>query len=112
MTDFLKKIIGLVAKRDVIVSSHGYEELFNDDIQIRDILQNMDSAEGIEYYPEYLKGPCILVLVFGKEDKPLHVVWGIPNGYESPAVLVTAYRPDPLKWTDHRRRKKDEKNNN
>jgi len=27
------------------------------------------------------------------------VVWGIPKGAFSPAVLVTAYRPDADLWT-------------
>jgi class 3 adenylate cyclase len=26
--------------------------------------------------------------------------WGIPRGQTAPAVLVTAYRPDPARWTD------------
>jgi hypothetical protein len=33
------------------------------------------------------------------EINPIHVVWGIPKGARSPAVLVTAYRPDPAKWS-------------
>jgi hypothetical protein len=28
------------------------------------------------------------------------VVWGIPHGRTSPAVVVTAYRPDPAKWDE------------
>jgi len=33
-----------------------------------------------------------------QNDLPVHVVPGIPSGKESPAVLVTAYRPDPKLW--------------
>jgi hypothetical protein len=32
--------------------------------------------------------------------QPIHVVWGIPAGQTSPAVVVTAYRPDPMKWDE------------
>jgi hypothetical protein len=39
-------------------------------------------------------------------DKPIHVVWGIPRDATSPAVLVTAYRPDPERWSDDFRRRK------
>jgi hypothetical protein len=34
------------------------------------------------------------------QNKPVHVIWGIPKGKDSPAVLVTAYRPDPERWSD------------
>jgi hypothetical protein len=30
----------------------------------------------------------------------IHAVWGIPKNELSPAVLVTAYRPDPERWVD------------
>lgn len=35
-----------------------------------------------------------------RDGRPIHVVWGIPKGQRTPAVVVTAYRPDAKRWTD------------
>jgi|GEM_PF-7069898 len=37
---------------------------------------------------------------------PIHVVWGIPKNLKAPAVIVTAYGPDPEKWVDDFKRRK------
>jgi len=47
-------------------------------------------------------------LVFQKdiEGKPIHVVWGIPKNLNSPAVLITSYRPDSKYWANDFTRRK------
>ncbi|MEI8228182.1 MAG: hypothetical protein WCH77_07960 [Planctomycetota bacterium] len=42
----------------------------------------------------------MLVLQRGVDGSPVHAVWGVPRGYNRPAVLVTAYRPDPNLWDE------------
>ena len=50
--------------------------------------------------PDYPKGRSVLVLQLDGAGQAIHVVWGIPKGFESPAALVTAYRPDPTRWDE------------
>jgi Domain of unknown function (DUF4258) len=70
-----------------------------DDILVRDILNGVDTAAVVEDYPAFGKGPAVLVLQLDHDSRPVHVVWGIPKGHNRPAVLVTAYRPDPPRWS-------------
>jgi hypothetical protein len=90
----------LVARGDILISAHGYDELAADGIQMREVVGGLDGAVVIEDYPDYLKGPCVLVLEQDRAGLPIHVVWGIPAGQSLPAVVVTAYRPDPEKWDE------------
>ena len=107
MTNTLDRIQTLAARNEVRVSLHGSEELAADDVQVRDVIAGVATAVMVEDYPDYPKGRCCLVLQRDVANRPVHVVWGIPSGRESPAVVVTAYRPDPLRWdqTWRRRRK-------
>lgn len=89
VTAILDQIRALVARGEVRVSLHGYEELAADQVPVRAIIDGLTSAEAIH-----------------KSNQPVHVVWGIPAGQSSPAVVVTAYRPDPTKWDETWRRRR------
>ena len=107
MSKTLETAKSLVATGDVWVSDHGYDELASDRISVREILGGIGSSTVVEDYPGFTKGPAVLVLQSDMQGRAVHVVWGIPKGRLGPAVLVTAYRPDPRKWShDFRKRLK------
>ena len=96
MSQTLLRVQRLAEVGEIRISFHGYDELSADDISIRDIIRGLILVED---YPEYFKGPCVLVLEEDSHGLPLHVVWGIPKNASGPAVLVTAYRPKVDRWS-------------
>jgi hypothetical protein len=106
MSQTFQAILRLIERGEVRVSAHGYDELAEDGLFVRDALANIVDTVIVEDYPDYPKGPCVLVLQSDLEGKPVHVVWGIPKNASSPAVLITAYRPDPRQWSNGFTRRK------
>lgn len=99
MTDLWQKIKALLLKGSYRISDHALDEMLEDGILKEDILREDIDTDVVEEYPEYGKGPCVLVLQRDREGRPLHALWGIPKDADSPAVLITTYRPDPARWT-------------
>jgi hypothetical protein len=99
MSATLARVRELAQAGEALVSEHAARELDNDDIYPPEVLAGLSAAVVVEDYPSHPRGPCVLVLQGDAAGRPIHVVWGIPKGRRGPAVLVTAYRPDPTKWS-------------
>jgi len=91
-------LIVLVERGLVVASDHAEEELMHDRIAFKEIVIGIKSGVIIEAYPDYHKGPCLLLLQNDNQGDPIHVLWGIRANTTEPAVIITAYRPDPLRW--------------
>ena len=106
MTETLHRVRALVALGDVEVSQHGFRKLASNGILLEDLIDGVGFAVAIEDYPTAFKGPSVLALQHDSAGRAIHVVWGMRKGARSPAVIVTAYRPDPQQWSaDFVRRK-------
>jgi hypothetical protein len=107
MSPILQQIRSLVGRSKVRISMHAYDELVADELTIREVLTRLGDTEEIEEYPDFPRGPCVLVLQYDKMGEPIHVLWGIPAGFSEPAVVVTVYRPETDRWSsDFKRRKR------
>lgn len=100
MSEFLEQIRALIRGGDVRISDHGYDELAEDQLTAKEVIAGAEEAVVVEEYPNYPKGPSILLLQKDQAGEPIHAVWGIPRDHDKPAVLVTAYRPDPERWDE------------
>jgi hypothetical protein len=106
MSETLLRVQMLVLRENVRVSEHGFDELLKDGILPSDAVAGILTAKAIEDYPDRVRGPSVLTLQRDASGRPIHVVWAIPAGEIGPAVLVTAYRPDPALWNEEFERRK------
>jgi hypothetical protein len=60
------QIRALIARGELRISLHGYDELAADGIRARDVITGAQRGIVVEEYPEYAKGPCVLVLEHGR----------------------------------------------
>jgi hypothetical protein len=82
----------------VRVSLHGMQELSDDQIELAEMIDGLDTVVIVEDYPNYAKGPCVLCLHNDSRGQPVHVLWGIANGMSDFATIITAYRPSSERW--------------
>ena len=106
MSATFERIRALVRSGDIEISDHGYDEMSDENILVRDVIEGVLDGIVVEDYPTYAKGPCVLIFHLDHDRRPLHVVWGISKNLSSPAVVVTAYRPDPELWSEDFLRRK------
>ena len=100
MGDTLARVRALLRVGKAVFSVHALTEIENDRIVVTPMIEKLDSWQFVEDYPEAFKGSSVLVLAYDVNGAPVHLLWGIPKERSEPAVLITAYRPDPDIWSE------------
>jgi hypothetical protein len=106
MSETLRRVQMLILRDEVRISDHGFDELRKDGILPGEAIAGVLIAKAIEDNPDRVRGPSVLALQRDANGRPIHAVWAIPAGETGPAVLVTAYRPDPALWDEEFEKRK------
>ena len=101
----LALVIPLVVAGDIRISAHGFRRLVAHSIKTKDAIVGIGGAEAIEDYPNYHAGPAVLCLQIDSTGAVIHVLSGLERSTMRPVVLITAYRPDPARWSADLRRR-------
>ena len=92
------------ATKRLLFLSHTIRQMSRPDrmISTQEIERIIMTGEVIEDYPEDLRGHSCLILGFGQNNRPIHIVCAPKNEY---LAIITAYLPDSLQWSlDFKRR--------
>lgn len=81
----------------ITYSGHALRRLFERGLAPETVRRAIEAGEIIADYPEDQPHPSVLLLGF-VEGTPLHVV--LARTPEGACIVITAYRPDPLLWSD------------
>jgi hypothetical protein len=90
----------------IIYRIHAIERMFERGIGIKEVRAAMETGENIEVYADATEYPARLVLA-RKGRRPLHVV-AADNIATDEIIVITSYRPDPNRWTEDFKRRRDE----
>jgi len=90
----------------IIFRIHAIERMFERGIGVKDIRIALETGENIEHYPDEAAYPSRLILA-KRGKRPLHIV-AADNITDDEVIVITSYRPDPSRWTDDFKQRRDE----
>ncbi len=94
----LKRVLAASAKRRLYLS-HALRQMARPDrmIATHEVCAVVEDGELVEDYPADPRGHSCLILGFGHDGRPIHVVCSPKEDY---LAIITAYLPDEQAWTD------------
>ena len=90
----------------IIFRIHAIERMFERGIGVKDIRLALENGETIENYADEAAYPGRLILS-RRGRRALHVV-AADNLAGAETIVVTGYRPDPTRWTEDFKQRRDE----
>jgi hypothetical protein len=98
-------LVRLAAKKKILFLPHAVRQMSRSErmISTYEVQQVIEKGELIEDYPEDVRGHSCLILGYGKNSRPIHVVCAPKEDY---LAIITAYLPDSEQWEDHFRKRK------
>ena len=102
-SDVLSRVRAAAAKR-VLFLPHATRQMSRPDrmIAASEVQSVVVTGDLVEDYPNDPRGHSCLVLGFGADRRPIHVVCSPKADY---LAVITAYVPDPAQWSDGFRRR-------
>ena len=96
--DILERVRAASAKRRLYVP-HALRQMARPDrmIATHEVRAVVEHGELVEDYPADPRGHSCLILGFGDDGRPIHVVCSPKEDY---LAIITAYLPDGQEWTD------------
>jgi Domain of unknown function (DUF4258) len=87
------------AEKRILFLPHAIRQMSRPDrlITTAEIRRVIADGEVVEDYPEDLRGHSCLLLGFGDDRRPIHIVCSPKQEY---LALITAYLPDEDEWSD------------
>ena len=89
---------------NIILTEHARLRLFERGIKVADIVHCIKTGEIIEKYEQAKPFPSCLVLGMDVNQVYIHVVVSCGDNF---IHLITAYYPEPAKWDDGFKRRKE-----
>ena len=88
----------------VFVTAHAAERYRQRGIKAKDVRVVVENGAIIEQYPDDFPFPSCLILGHDEKGQPLHVCLSDEG---SSSRIITAYYPDPEKWMEDYRTRKE-----
>ena len=98
-------IVRKAGKKRLLFLPHAVNQMIRPERMITsaEIRAVIEKGEIVENYPEDQRGHSCLLLGFGTEGRPIHVVCSPKNEY---LAIITAYLPATEEWNDNFRERK------